>query len=350
MKFFTKEILELVRGQSRDAEINGRISHTVLDMIYTERLFKLFVPDRMNGRMMDLADAVKLFEEASYIDGSFGWLVTIGSGGGYFSGIFEKDVSQRLFTLADAVIAGSGFIGGSAKKTSGGYQVSGSWKYCSGADFATIFTANCLLEDGAIRSFIFTPDQVTVHMDWDAFGMKATGSHTISVQDVYVPEEMTFDISNGRRSDDAPIFAYPFIPFAEASFAAVNIGVCKHFIEEARESIKIYNKPNDAAMMHRYTLVSQIIREQEQILNADAERFHKTVEVSWQLTTPRHLVSDAVYTEVDRGSKKASATALDCAHHIYRYLGLAVVMESSTLNRCWRDLHTASQHVLLRDF
>ncbi|MEB3102933.1 hypothetical protein [Ferviditalea candida] len=80
----------------------------------------------------------------------------------------------------------------------GGYKVSGQWKYCSGSTHATLFTANCVLEEASgtedlssgelssaqvIRSLIFLPEQVRIVKDWNAFGMKATASYSIAVED-----------------------------------------------------------------------------------------------------------------------------------------------------------------------
>lgn len=350
MKYFDEEITTVIRAQSQEAEKKRRLSAEVLQLIYDHALFKLFVPANMNGAEMELPRAICTFEEASFIDGSFGWLVTIGSGGGYFAGVSNQDVSRRLFSPDDAIVAGSGYVGGHAAKTDNGYLISGSWKFCSGADFATIFTANARLEDGTVRSFIFTPDQVEIDRDWDAFGLKATGSHTIRVKDALVPEDMTFDIDKGQRTQDAPIFRYPFLTFAETSFAAVNIGICRHYLAEARGAINVYKRIDDPEMMLRYERVNNVINTQEDILTVEVNKFHEAVETSWELTLHGGIVSEAVYSDAGRWAKKVTATALECAQRIYPYLGLTAAMESTELNRCWRDLHTASQHVLLKEF
>lgn len=345
MKFFTEEISALIRQQSETAERQGTLSPEVLDLIYRQRLFKLFVPEALDGAMTTLPEAVRIFEEASYIDGSFGWLITIGSGGGYFAPIFSEEASA-LFASPRAVVAGSGHPSGTAGNANGGYNVTGSWKYCSGATYATIFTANCLLPDGTIRSFIFTPDQVQVTADWDAYGLKATSSHTISVTDVFVPESMTFDISNGERHHQHPVYSYPFLSFAEVSFAAVNIGICKHFFDKALMSIAPH-KTNGGT---RYTFVHDLIIRQQGLLLDAAENFYEAMQRSWELQLQYGTISEDVLREVHHYALNVTTVALLTAQRIYPYLGLTVAMEHSAINRCWRDLHTASQHILLKSF
>ncbi len=347
MAFFSKEIIASIREQSLSSESHSAISFEALSVIYRHRLFKLFVPRELNGSAASLPAAIRIFEEASYIDGSFGWLITIGSGGGYFASIFAPAVAMELFTPDNAVVAGSGHPTGVAHSVPGGYSASGSWRYCSGADFATIFTANCVLPDGNIRSFIFTPDQVQVTRDWGAYGLKATSSHTISVSDAFVPEGRTFDIANGKRNYDHPIYDYPFIPFAEASFAAVNIGICRHFFDEAESVLKQYQS---AGNDQRYNFVHDLMLRQRSLLNEAAEAFYLAVEQSWGALLDDKKIKDLILTEVSYTAKNVTSVALCTAQAVYPYLGLSVTMEHTALNRCWRDLHTASQHILLKSF
>lgn len=351
MKWWTQEEADTIRQQAAEMEQQAALTQQVLEIARRHRLFKLFIPAEMEGAMLPLPEAVSAFEEAARLDGSFGWLVTIGSGGGYFAGVFAQDIAQRLFTPADAVVAGSGYVGGEAVCVDGGYQVSGAWRYCSGADHATIFTANCRIKDTEqIRSFIFTPDQVSIQHDWDAHGLRATGSHTIMVSDVFVPWQMTFDIVNGRRSDDAVIYRYPFITFAEVSFAAVCAGICRHYMEEAAAMIHVYDRAGDPAAIKRYQTVRTVIQSQEELLMGEIQRFYSALEISWQLTQDEGIVAEAVYEEVGSRSRILTSVALSAAQAVYPWLGLSAAMQHTTINRIWRDLHTASQHILLKEF
>ena len=347
MKFFSEDIAETIRGGSLTAERNGELSPEVLSFIYDQRLFKLFVPEALNGEATCLPKAIKIFEESAYIDGSFGWLVTIGSGGGYFAPIFAPDIAKKHFSPANAVVAGSGHTTGRAQPVEGGYRVTGSWKYCSGSVYATIFTANCLLPDGSVRSFIFTPDQVHVARDWDAYGLKATGSHTMCVADVFVPESMTFDIAAGTRHHDHAVYHYPFLQFAEASFSAVNAGICMHFFDEALAAVELHKTPETS---QRYHFVRDLITQQQALLTAAREQFYEAVERSWEAVLHDKSIPQNILEDVSRTAKNLTKVALSTAQTVYPYLGLSVTMERNPINRCWRDLHTASQHILLKTF
>jgi len=345
MFYFSSDISVLVRQQSLTAEKNGGLSTEVLAYIYGQKLFKLFVPTALNGVGIDLPESIKVFEEAARIDGSFGWLITIGAGGGYFAPIFDRGVGEELFSPAEAVVAGSGHVSGKAISVDGGYKVTGSWRYCSGANYATIFTANCSLDDGTVRSFIFTPDQVVVVSDWDAYGLRATGSHTIRVTDALVPRERTFDIATGARHYEHPVYQYPFLSFAQASFAAVCIGIAKHFLDEAVLDVDAH--ASDTA---RYPFVHGLVTRQQKLLADASETFYDALNDSWRIQLSDGILSESIQAEIALHSRNVTTIALLTVQKVYPYLGLAVTMQQSTINRCWRDLHTASQHILLKSF
>ncbi|URN12812.1 hypothetical protein LUW77_17890 [Streptomyces radiopugnans] len=58
----------------------------------------------------------------------------------------------------------------------------------------------------AMRFFAVRRQACTVHPTWDSIGMRATGSHTVVVEDVLVPEHLSFDrmeVLSGRNAHSA---------------------------------------------------------------------------------------------------------------------------------------------------
>lgn len=338
-----KQYASLPEGTSLPSEM--------LAGIYEAKLFKLFVPKDLNGLMLPLPDALRVFAEASEIDGTFGWLVTIGSGGGFFSATLPPEEAQKQFAPANAVVAGSGLPSGVAHPVEGGYRVSGQWKYCSGSTFASLYTANCRIDRGSeaepeIRSFAFLPDQVRIIRDWNSFGLKGTDSHSMAVDDVFVPEERTFSIMSLPNYDD-PIFRYPFLPFAQTSFAAVCLGICRHFLAEAELFVAAKRAEWEPAKPGRAEETKSAISRQEAKLEAEAAKFYETVERTWNAFLAAGEMTEENQAEVGTVCRKLSGSVLAYAHAIFPLLGMAVLMEDHPINRIWRDLHTVTQHAVL---
>jgi alkylation response protein AidB-like acyl-CoA dehydrogenase len=351
MMNFPESIVREVRDNAKSCEDSGRLTPKILEYIYDKKLFKVFVPEELNGLMLPLPEALGVFEQAARIDGSFGWLVTIGSGGGFFSATLPPDQARALFGGANAVVAGSGHANGIARPVEGGYLVSGQWKYCSGSTYASLFTANCRIEglpveESVIRSFAFLPDQVNIIRDWNSFGLKATESHSISVENAFVPSDRTFDIMDKPNYDD-PIFRYPFMPFAQTSFASVSLGICRHFSEEARAFAAEKQEEWGRSRPLRMEGLLRALEEQETSLEALAGQFYETVERTWALFVDAGRLTEQQQQEVGRISQRLAQSTLAYAHTIFPLLGMAVLMEDNAINRIWRDLHTVTQHSVL---
>lgn len=346
---FDNKTIQLIRSQVVQMEELGQLTPEVLEIIYEKRLFKLFIPDELDGRMTPFPKAIQLFEEAAWIDGSFGWLVQIGTGAGFFVTTMKAKTAAEIFAKRDVYIAGSDRPNGIAKKVDGGYLVTGSWPFCSGSMNATIFTANCILEtdddkNGTMQAFAFTPEQVKIEKGWLAFGLKATNSYTIHVTDTFISEEKMFDAYHPHFYYDNPVFHYPFIPFAEANIAATTIGIARHFFDEAKEFALIKKKTWGSA---RYAFVMNKIEEMELPYSIAVHAFHSAVEQSWKTHISGKECSAEELQAISLQSKLAAGHAIQGAQVLFRYLGMDAIMEHTNINRIYRDLHTASQHKLL---
>ena len=83
---------------------------------------------------------------------------------------------------------------GKATKVDGGYRVTGRKIFCSGAPAGGLMMTTAVVDDPAdgptvLQIAVPTNAQgVKVENDWRALGMRGTGSHDISFEDVFVPD------------------------------------------------------------------------------------------------------------------------------------------------------------------
>lgn len=345
----------MIRDECQEVEETGKLSGKVLDFIYEHRLFKLFVPEAFGGKMTDFPSAVKVFQEAARIDGNFGWLVTIGSGGGMFVSNMTEEAAKASYFPREAVIAGSGFPSGFAQPTDDGYIINGEWFYCSGSQYATVFTATCMVGDGdeteqKILAFALDPEQVEVLGDWGAFGLKGTSSHSIRVVEQFVPQHKVFSVFEVQNDGGGAVHSLPFLMFSEASFAAISLGIGRHFLEEV-EAILHKNEENwQKGPVNRYAVVKEKLLAEKARLEKANRAFHNLVHSVWEQHTQGIELPSELQREFSTIAKRSTSTAIYCADNLFRYIGMQAVMEKNSLNRIWRDLHTASQHMFLTPY
>lgn len=103
---------------------------------------------------------------------------------------------------------------GSAKKVDGGYIINCRKAFCSGAPIANIAVMSCAFDEQVIHfSVPLNSDGVEILNDWNAMGMRGTGSNSINFKDVFVPEEkITLTRDKGKWHpvwDTISTFAFP---------------------------------------------------------------------------------------------------------------------------------------------
>ena len=113
---------------------------------------------------------------------------------------------------------------GSAKKVDGGYFINCKKSFCSGSPIANVAVMSCVFGDQVIHfSTPLNAEGVEIINDWNAMGMKGTGSNSINFKDVFVPDEkITLTRPQGKWHpvwDAVVTFAFPLFMSTYAGIA-----------------------------------------------------------------------------------------------------------------------------------
>lgn len=329
------ELVNRIRSNAMRWIESPTLPQDIIELLFTEGLFKLFVPRCFGGKEFTLSQATRCYAEVATADGSVAWLVQIGAGGGFFVPSFSPAVAERIYAPVDAVIAGSGYATGKARNVPGGYRVTGQWKYASGAQYARVFTANAVLEgDNTIRAFAFDRQQVSLIEDWQSFGMRATSSWTFRVADVFVPEELSFVVGEKVWEPGIAVYNVPFLLFAIASFGAVAIGLARALFDEAIAAVAPMAAPGRLRNL-------ELVRSAVEGIEVDFFRLVREIE------------QPEVGPSADCSRYHAALSGViqrlyDTVWRALPWCGMQLIMENTRLNRIVRDFLVIRQHELLR--
>ncbi len=341
---FTVDEIEKIKTHSEQMEESKTILSDILEIIYEHQLFKIFTPKTLGGLEKPLVDGLKIFQQVGAIDGNVGWAVTIGSGGNMFIPLFDRQLCEKHFNQKEAVIAGSGKFG-VAERVNDGYRISGEWKYCSGADYATLFTMNCKIQgSNQIITCSVPREKVEVIPDWNAIGLKATSSHTMKLENVFVNDKETFNFNHFQNEFELPVHRFPFTSFSESSFFSLCLGLTEQFMSEAIDSL--YRKKEELST-ERFQLVKGKLDEKQVYLQQIEKQFYSLITNLWDKHVDGELLLTDELERLTSFCKEQSGELLFSVHSIIRYFGMEGVFEKTPLNRAWRNLCTASQHAFL---
>ena len=155
-------------------------------------------------------------------------------------GLLKRVVAEDLVLVSTG---GADWLLGTGKatKADGGYRVTGRKSFCSGAPAGGLMMTTAVVDDpvdGPTVLQIAVPTSaagVKIENDWKALGMRGTGSHDISFEDVFVPDAaVALRRPSGKWHPLIHVVAMVALPV----FNAVYVGVAEAARDLALESAK----------------------------------------------------------------------------------------------------------------
>ncbi len=231
-------------AQSAEGERLARLPAVTAQALLREGFFRLWIPSDHGGFELPLGDALRIYEAAARIDGSLGWAVMIGAGGGLFAAWLPNSGAQELFAPAAALVAGLRIAPPDLPNGARGVTAfAEAWRFASGAHYASVFTAACVVTAGGnpvldaaglprVRAMSIAPADVRILETWDPTGMRATGSHDFEVRDALVPEHHSFSVITDAPRATGPLYRLPFTVLTELPVSAVGLGIARTALQQ----------------------------------------------------------------------------------------------------------------------
>jgi alkylation response protein AidB-like acyl-CoA dehydrogenase len=353
------ELSPAIAKRSAEIEAARRLPLDLLGQLKEAGLFRMFVPSRYGGLGVDLVGGLEILEALARADGSTGWTTMIGSETAHLLSFMRKDRFDALYAQhgPDLIVGGTFNPSGEAKVVEGGYQVTGRWPFASGCEHADYLFGNCVVTENGqprpgaepgvpqMRCTLFrNKKDVRIHDTWSVLGLRGTGSHDISVEGLFVPEEDTFDIFGPSSLAADPHFAAPFFNFMLNMGAVVN-GIAQGAIDD----MVAIAKGGKRRMYARAPVTeSQLFRHQlgEAEVNLRASRAGLRV-VAQEVMAAGVDAPATLPTLIPRASGMLvhnTDVALKLVNTFYRAGGASSLRDGSSLQRRFRDAHAFSQH------
>lgn len=312
--------------------------HEVLQMLYEQSWFKMFVPRKLNGLELPLPEAAELLEQLAYADGDLGWSVQIGAGGGFFTAFASDAVLQRYFTAREFVIAGSGMPSGDLKPVKEGFTLSGSWRYCSGSTYASLYTF-AVQKDQEVVAVAVDPEDVSIIRNWDAYGMCCTESHTVRVENIALDQAAVFSMSEIRQDFGYALYRLPFEVFAKVCVHSVMMGCFSHLLECAGEILRSEQSAD------RRKALSKVIESASRKFDTHRSAYYSSLNSVWSQVSENNKLDPAMSSDFQKKAADHSSIIREQAYRLFQQLGMTATKQSQEVNKVWRDLTTAGQHM-----
>ncbi|WP_329104279.1 acyl-CoA dehydrogenase family protein [Micromonospora sp. NBC_01699] len=320
-------------------------------------LFRLAAPQGIGGGETDPLAMFEIFEELGRADGSVGWCTMIAAATGITLGYLDEPTAAELLADPRFLIAGVAAPSGRATIVPGGYRVRGRWSFASGSRHSTHLVGGCVVVNEAgpvpgpggmpqVRHVIMPAAEVTVHDNWDVVGLAGTGSHDIEAVDLFVPEAYAFSIFGPARLD-RPLYRFPVFGLLAFGIGAVALGIARAALDEFARLAGDKRDPLTGQPLAAKPMSRTVLAEAEAILGGGRAYLVGEIAECWRLVSAGEAVSVGRRARLRLAVAQATRSAAQAVDLVYHAGGGASVRLASPLQRCFRDVHVATQHAMV---
>jgi 3-hydroxy-9,10-secoandrosta-1,3,5(10)-triene-9,17-dione monooxygenase len=357
----SRALIPLLRASAGKAESLRRVPPETIEAFTGTGLFRLMQPARFGGLELGFDVLVDIAIEMGRGCASSSWVCSLLASHAWLLALFPDKAQREVWTEnPGAVMAASLAPKGKVKKVQGGYRLSGSWPFTSGVDYADWEIAGGLVPSAKgsgpldMRLFLVPKQDYRVEDTWFTAGLRGTGSNTVHIDDVFVPEHRTVSIRSiaegegpGTAVNKAPMYRLPFVSALNFPLPAPSIGASlaalHDWTEWSRTRVHAFTGQEVASLTPLHLRLSESAAE------LDSARMLLLNDLAGSL---RKIAKGGKLTLLERArSRRNAAYAMVlCSRAIQRIFqgsGASGLYDSCPIQRAWRDINAASVHVIM---
>ncbi|HEY7293951.1 MAG TPA: acyl-CoA dehydrogenase family protein [Dehalococcoidia bacterium] len=347
-----------IRELAEETERGRQLPAELVDAFREAGFWRMWTPPEFGGTLVDPFTFIDVIEELARADGSTAWNVLIGAGNAIVAGWLPYETQRELWGDDPDTITG-GVYGprGTAVLVPGGYRVDGRWAFGSGVQQCAWMVGGCFLFDGEQRRLTATGQpatrimlapiaQVEIIDTWRVAGMRGSGSHDYAFHDLYVPEAHSFSFADPPLRPE-PLYRLPRFGLLAGALSAACTGIARHAIEALLELAQAKTPAGQTSLLRERAAVQADVARAEALLRSARAFRSEVLCEAWEAANAGVDLDAAQRGLVLLAAAHAASAAAQAVDLMYNAGGATSIYETSPLERCFRDVHVATQHYML---
>ena len=353
-----------IAARAAEIEANRFLPQDIATRFAEAGFYRLCIPADYGGLESHPGELVKVVERIAQADGSAAWCVFIGATSGLVAAFLEASEAKRIFgdplTITAGVFAPRGKAVRASKKGVEGYRVTGRWQWGSGSRNAQWISGGCMIlgDDGKpemaaegipqSRMMIFEADQVHLHDTWDVSGLCGTGSTDFEVTDLFVPASRAVSLVSDKPLP-RPLYCFPTFGLLGIGIAAVSLGLARGAIDGLVDLAGGKTPQGSSKPLALRAKAHLDVSEAEALTRSGRAYLMEAIDAAWDAATRNGEITVAHRRDLRLATTHAVRSATKAVDLMYTLAGGSSVYRSSALQRQFRDVHVATQHMMVSD-
>ena len=347
-----------LRERAVRAERDRNIPQELVDEFIEAGLIHTLQPKRWGGYEHDHEVAFDIAVELGKSTcGSSAWCLNYLADHACMLALFPEEAQHDVWSRNNAAcIATSAAPTGKVAPVAGGYRLDGRWSWCSGLRHSQWIMIGGLVQRPGedhpdMRLYLVPVAELKQDDTWYCAGLRASGSNTAVLDNVFVPEHRSVSFavlregcSPGSKVNANPMYRAPFIALHSYALLGPVLGVARggyaEFVQWTRQRYLTYTQLAIAQHVPVQIRVAEIAAQIDaaELLARRAFAMARADYDGMPLATRTLLRRDFTY------ALRILREALD---DLVKISGSSGLMDDNPVQRCWRDAHAISSHVVM---
>lgn len=345
------------RGRAVETNELRAVPADLMARIKAAGLCQLLLPASLGGLEVDPFTVVTAVERLSEADGSAGWTTLIGNSTLFFAWL-DPDVARDMLGGDTAFASTSVFapLGRAVPTSRDTLALSGRWPFNSGCDHAEWNQVGFFVMDGdrpRVRAdgkpdwrFAFFPAGLaTRHDTWHALGLRGTASHDLEVDRLELPASHTAGCMFDAPRHDGPLWRLPAFALLNMLIVGFPLGVARRALDEFAALAPTKRRGSSTTAVSEDGYSQYEIGRCEAAVRSARSFVLDTIGDAWNSAVAGNTLTDADVAELYVAGQQVMRAAIEAVDVCFMLAGSGAVYDHHPLQRCFRDVHTARQHI-----
>jgi len=352
-------LLPDIRGMADEIDDARQLPDRLVAKLADAGFFRMLLDRELGGLEADPLTVAQAVETLSTVSPSVGWVVMIVASTNFWTArVLPDEAIREIFTPGvQANVVGNLVPHGQALRVDGGWRVSGQWPMGSGCHHADWMASGGWLHDdqgpimdGGIPAWrvFYTPIGDCRILDtWHSTGLRGTGSHDYTMNDVFVPDRMV-----SQHPLRAPSLRqsrhYTYSAMVVGVMASVALGAARGAVDSLIEVMKEKQELPSSRPASTNVDKQGDLGAAEALVGSARAYLYDTLAQVWAKITADEPLTSELRARFRLAVTNAGTASVDAVDRVYRAGGTESVYTSSPLERLFRDVHTVAAHVAMR--
>jgi len=347
-----------LRERSTEIEAARQLPQDIANSFADTGFYSMMVPEVYGGGEIDPPSFLKIIRTLATGDASAAWCVMIGATTGLGSAYMPKADAEEIFGKGQNTITAGVFAPtGKAVLEGDSYRVNGRWQWGSGSPNASWVSGGCfVMTDGKpemsatgvpISRMMMVPKEgVTLLDTWDVSGLCGTGSTDFEMKEVLVPKSRGVAFGYDKPME-RPLYLFPIFALLASGISNVALGIARSAIDELVSFASAKTPQGTLKPLANRPDTQMVVARAEALVRSATSWMDESVAAAWEAARTTGAIDVALRRDMRLSMAHATTASAEAVDLVYGLGGGTSVYRRSPLQRHFRDVHVATQHMMV---